>query len=84
MQIFDFGPVIFGSPDFVREHPSQAVNRLPFPCRHLRWMDLMLGRNLLRRLVSPQRLKRYSSFEFVLKTASLRHLCIRSSRLDSS
>ena len=42
---------------------------------------LMLGRNVLRRLVSAQR---HSSFELVRKTASLGHLRILSSLLDTS
>jgi hypothetical protein len=71
-------------PDLVRKHARQAVNRLPFLCRNLRWVDLMLGRNLLRRLVCAQRLKRNHGLKLIRKTASRRHFCILSSMLDTS
>ena len=61
-----------------------AINRLPFPRRYLCWINLVLGRNLLRRLVSMQNLKRYRGFELVRKNASLDHRCIPSSMSDSS
>ena len=51
MKLFDFGLVVFRSLDLVRKHDRQAINRLPFPCCHLRWMDFVLGCNLLRRPV---------------------------------
>ena len=49
-----------------------------------RRVDLVFGCNLLRRLVTTQRLKRYCGLKLVRKTASLRHLCILSSMLDTS
>ena len=65
MKLFDFGFVIFSLPDLVREHTRQAINCLPFPCRHLRGVDLVLGCNLLRRLVSAKRLKRYRGLKLI-------------------
>jgi len=78
VEFFDFGLVMLSLPDLVRKHASQAVNRLPLPCRHLRGMDFVLGCNLLRRLVTTQRLKRYRGLERIRKTASLRRFCILS------
>jgi hypothetical protein len=84
MKLFDFGFIVFRSPDLVGKHARPGINRLSFPRRHLRRVNLMLGCNLLRRPVSTKRLKRHRSFELVRKTASLRHLCILSSLLDTS
>ncbi len=84
MQLFDFGLIVLSLPDLVRKDARQAVNRLSLPRRYLRRMDLVVGRNLLRRLVSTQRLKRYRGLKLVRKTASLRLLYILSSLLDTS
>ena len=84
MKLFNFGLVVLDLLYLVGKYARQAVNRLTFPCRHLRWMNLVLGRNLLRRLVSTQRLKRNRGFEFIRKTASRRYFCIPSSMLDTS
>ena len=51
VELFDLGLAVFDLLCLVGEHARQAVNRLPFPCRHLRWVDFGLGRNILRRLV---------------------------------
>jgi hypothetical protein len=84
MQLFDFGLIVLSLTDLVGKKARQAINRLSLPRRYLRGMDLVLGRNLLRRLISTQRLKRYCGQKLVRKTASLRHLCILSSLLDTS
>lgn len=67
MELFDFGLIVLGPLSRVGKHSRQTVNRLPFPCRHLRWANLVRGRNLLRRLVSTQRLERHGGLEFVRK-----------------
>jgi hypothetical protein len=46
-------------------HVSHAFYRLPFPCAHLRWVELALDCNLLNRPVSAQRLKRHSGLKLV-------------------
>lgn len=84
MKLFEFGLIVFSFPDLFREHTCEAINRLPFPCCYLRRMDLVLGCNLLRRPISTKRLKRYGGLKLVRKTASLGHLCILSSLLDTS
>jgi len=65
MKFFDLGLVVFSPPNLIRKNTRQAINRLPFPSCHLRWMHFVLGRNLLRRPVSTQRLKRYSGLKLV-------------------
>ena len=70
MKLFDFGFVILNLPDLVGEHARQAIDCLPCPCRHLRRVDLVLGCNFLRRLVSAKRLKRYRGLKLILKTSS--------------
>ena len=84
VELFDFGLVVFDLLCLVGEHARQAVNRLPFPCRHLRRVDFVLGRNLLRRLVTTQRLKGNRGLKLVRKTASRRLCRIPSSLLDTS
>ena len=51
MKILDLPFLILSLLHFVRENPSQPFNRLPFPCAHLCWVELPLGRNLLNRLI---------------------------------
>jgi hypothetical protein len=70
MKLFDlnfvfFSFVVFSSPDLIRKHARQAIDRLPFPRRHLRRMNLMLGYYLLRCVISTKRLKRHRSFKLV-------------------
>jgi hypothetical protein len=54
VQLFDFS---LSLPDLVRKRARQAINRLSLSRRYLCRVDFVLGRNLLRRLVSAQRLK---------------------------
>jgi len=42
-----------------------VVNCLPFPCRHLRRIGLVLSCNLLRCLVFAKRLKRYRGLKLI-------------------
>ena len=65
MQLFDFGLIVLSLPDLVRKHARQTINRLSLPRRYLCRMDLVLGRNLLRRPVSTQRLKRYRGLKLI-------------------
>ena len=44
---------------------SASQNLHHLPSRYLRWMHLVLRCNLLRGLVTTQRLKRHTSFELV-------------------
>src|SRR5690606_926212 len=50
-----------------RKHTGQTASRLAFPRRHLRWMDLVLGRNLLRGPVSAERFKRNRGVKLIRK-----------------
>ena len=43
MELFDFGLIVLSLRDLVEKHARQAINCLPLPCRHLRWMDFVLG-----------------------------------------
>ena len=65
MQLFDLAVPILSLFNLVRENACHAFDRLTFPCAHLRWVELPLGRNLLNRLVTAQRLKRHCSFKLV-------------------
>lgn len=65
MKFFDFGFVVLNPPDLIGKHACQPINGLPFPRRHLCRMNLVLRCNLLRRLVTTQRLERHRSFELV-------------------
>ena len=65
MKFFDLGLVVFRFPDLVGKHARQPINGLPFPCRHLCWMNLVLGCNLLRCAISTKRLKRYRGLKLV-------------------
>jgi len=70
--------LFLGFPDLVRKYARQTINRLAFPRRHLRWVDLVLSSNFLCGLVTTQRFQRNGGFELIRKTASLRQLCIPS------
>jgi hypothetical protein len=65
VKLFDLSLVIFGPPNFIGKYTGQPVDRLSFSRRHLRRMDFMLGGNLLRRLVSTERLKRHRGLKLV-------------------
>ena len=41
VELFDFGLVVFDLLCLVGKYSRQAVNRLLFPCRHLRWVDFL-------------------------------------------
>jgi len=84
VQLFHFGFIVLSFSGLVRKYARQAINRLPFPSCDLRRVDLVLRRDLLRRLVATQRFKRYRALNLSEKTASLGHFCILSSRLDTS
>ena len=58
----------------VRKHFAQTGHRLALPGAHLVRMYLVLGRDLLDRLVAPQRFQRHPGLEFRRKPASIRHL----------
>jgi hypothetical protein len=82
--LFDLAILVLSLFDLVGKNPSHAFDYPSFPCAHLRWVVLPLGRNLLNRLVSVQRLKRYSGLKSVWKTPSLCHSRIHSFVLDTS
>jgi hypothetical protein len=58
VQLFDFSLSVLSLPDLVRKRARQAINRLSLSRHYLCRVDFVLGHNLLRRLVSAQRLKR--------------------------
>ena len=79
MKLFDFG-----LPNIVEIHPNPTVTRLLLPRRHLRWGDLMFGRNLLCGSVYASRLRRKHGLKLVRKTAAPGHMCLLSSRVVAS
>ena len=58
----------------VRKHRAQTIQRLALPAAHLVRMHLVPGRDLLDRLVAPQRIKRHAGLELSRKSSSCRHL----------
>ncbi|AGI69441.1 hypothetical protein OAN307_c40200 [Octadecabacter antarcticus 307] len=56
MQLFNLTGLVLSLFDLVGKNPGHAFDRLSFPCAHLGWVELPLGRNLLNRLVTAQRL----------------------------
>ena len=58
----------------IGKHLAQTVHRPTFPGAHLVRVHLVLGRDLLDRLVAPQRIQRNSGLEVCRKPASCRHL----------
>ena len=67
MKLFDLTVFVLSLFDLVRKDIDHAFNCLPFPRAHLRWVQLTLGCDLLHRLVTAQRLKRYSRFNLFEK-----------------
>ena len=65
MKLFDLAVLVLSVLNLVRENTCHAFDRLPFPCAHLRWVELPLGRDLVNRLITAQRLKRNSSLKLV-------------------
>ena len=57
-----------------REHLAQPLDRLSLPAAHLVRMNLVLGRDLLDRLVAAQRFQRHPCLEIRREPTPLRHL----------
>ena len=65
MKLFDLAVLVLSVLNRVRENTCHAFDRLPFSRAHQRWVEMRLGRDLVNRLVTAQRLKRHSSFKLV-------------------
>jgi hypothetical protein len=65
VQLLNLAVLVRSFFNLVRENACHTFNRMPFLRAHLRWVELPLGRNLLNRLVTAQRLERHCSFKSV-------------------
>src|SRR5215207_5312433 len=65
--------VLLAGAAFLVEHLGQLLNRLALPGRNLRWMQLVLGRQLRDRLMALDRLKRHLGFELSRKPSPRSH-----------
>jgi CRISPR/Cas system endoribonuclease Cas6 (RAMP superfamily) len=78
VEIFNLNVLVLSFFNLVGKNPSHAFDCPSFPRAHLRWVELPLGRNLLKRLVTAQRFKRYSGLKVIGKIPSLCHSRIHS------
>jgi hypothetical protein len=54
--------------------PAKTIHRLTLPRTHLVWMELVLGRNSLDRLVAPKDAKSHAGLKIRDKITSFSHL----------
>ena len=83
MQILDRALLIHCFLNFVPKYFHQAFTRLPLPRANLRRLHLILGCNLLNRLITVQRFTRHSSLRFIRKVPPICHSRIHSLVLDT-
>ena len=61
---------------------AKTVHRLTLPRNHLVWMELVLGRNSLDRLVAPKGVKSYAGLKIRDKITSFSHLVFLLQRME--
>ena len=65
VQLLNLAVLVRSFFNLVRENACHTFNRLPSLRAHLRWVMLALGCDFLNRLVTAQRLERYSGLKVV-------------------
>jgi hypothetical protein len=65
-----------------RKNLAKTTHRMTLPRTHLAWMELVLGRNFLDRLVTPKGAKSHAGLKIRGKITSFSHLVFLLQRME--